>query len=138
MHSRGWLILTLALSGPALLAGCGPTTATVRGEVTVDGQPLEKGVISYVPADSNGVPVTAEVRNGKYELTTAPGKKVVQISAPVVVGKRKEHNGPGAALVEITEESLPPRYNSSTELTFEVRPGSNTKDWSVTKKAGKP
>jgi len=92
---------------------------------------LEKGVISFAPGDGTGAPATANVENGRYELRTTAGKKVVQISAPVVVDKRKEHPGKDAAWVDITSERLPPRFNSKSELTFDVQPGSNTKDWII-------
>jgi hypothetical protein len=138
MVRRLVLLMLLGLGGVVLGSGCGPGTATIDGEVTVDGKPLEKGVISYTPADGNGAPVTAEVRNGRYEVRTVAGRKVVQISAPIVVGQRKEHKGPGAALIDITEESLPPSCNSKSELTFEATAGANTKNWAVESKGRKP
>jgi hypothetical protein len=125
---------TQALCGlfvAGLLAGCGPALGTVSGNVTVDGQPLTKGVISFVPADGNGTPITAEIKEGNYTAQTAAGRKTVQISAPTVTGQRKEYNAADAPLVDITEESLPPKYNSESELTFDLNRGSQTKDWSV-------
>ena len=89
-------------------------------------------MISFVPAEATGTPTTANIEAGKYELTTSTGKKFVQISAPIVVGKRKEYEGPDAPLVEITDERLPAKYNSQTELTFDVAPGRNTKDFTLT------
>jgi hypothetical protein len=62
----------------------------------------------------------------------------VQISAPVVVGTRKEYDDPAAPTVEITQESLPDRYHTATELTFEALPGQNAKDWSVESKRRPP
>jgi hypothetical protein len=112
-----------------LAGGCG-STATVSGEVTVDGKPIDKGVISYVPADDKGAPATAPIENGRYELKTRPGNKRVQISQTVVVGKRDGY--------EITEERLPARFHSRTELTFEVQSGANTRDWNLETKARKP
>lgn len=116
-----------------LLVGCGPAVGDVSGSVTVDGKPLASGVIAYVPAEGSGEPATATIADGKYRLQTTAGKKFVQISAPVVIGKRKEYEGPDAPLVEITDESLPPRYNSQTELSFEVQRGSNVQDWQLSK-----
>ncbi len=121
----------LLLSALPLFSACGPTTGTVTGTVTIDGQPLSGGVISYVPGEGGGAPATANIEEGKYELTTSTGKKFVQISAPIVVGKRKEYEGPDAPLVEITDERLPPKYNSQTELTFEVKPGRSAKDFTL-------
>ena len=129
------ILLLLLLSGSLL--GCGPSVGTVTGEVTIDGKPMESGVISFVPADSNGEPVTVDVKGGKYSLEAVAGEKKVQISAPVIVGKQKEYDGPDAPLMEITQESLPPKYHSATELTFEVKPGSNTKNWQLSTERGK-
>jgi hypothetical protein len=134
MDSVERLALILAcLLAFAMVGGCGPAVSAVSGTVTVDGQPVASGVISYVPAEGGGEPATATIAAGRYELQTSPGKKFVQISAPVVVGKRKEYEGADAPLVEITDESLPPHYNSQTELSFDVQRGKNTKDWSLTK-----
>jgi hypothetical protein len=134
MDSAAPLALLLSCSfGFPIVGGCGPAVSSVCGMVTVDRQPVASGVISYVPAEGGGEPATATIAAGRYELHTSPGKKFVQISAPVVVGKRKEYEGADAPLVEITDESLPPRYNSQTELSFDVQRGKNTKDWSLSK-----
>jgi hypothetical protein len=126
--------LLLALT----LGGCGQSMATISGKVTVDGAPLEKGTIAYVPAEGTGAPATVEVVNGAYQAQMTPGKKLIQISAPKVIGKRKEYNGPNAPEVEISEESLPEKYNSKSELTFDAKGGANTKDWQVESKNAKP
>ncbi len=124
----------LGLATAGLLAGCGSGLATVTGEVKVDDKAVEKGVISYVPADGPGAPATANIENGRYEIRTTPGNKKVQISVPVVTSKRPGSSAPGAPMIEITAESLPERYHSKTELSFEVKPGTNTKDWSLKRK----
>jgi hypothetical protein len=113
------------------LVGCSPAAGKVSGTVNVNGKPLEKGFISYVPADNQGAPVTADVRQGKYEVETVAGKKLVQISAPVVVDRRPEFNGPDAPLMDITEESIPAKYNTDTTLSFDLPRGVSTKDWNV-------
>ncbi|HEY2412949.1 MAG TPA: hypothetical protein VGI40_11935 [Pirellulaceae bacterium] len=111
------------------IGGCGPATGTVSGTVTVDGKPAASGVISFVPAEGAGAPVTVDIQGGAYTAQAVAGSKRVQISVPVVTGQRKEYNGPDAPLVDITEESVPAKYNSETELTFELKRGANTKDW---------
>jgi hypothetical protein len=128
MSLRPVCVLVLGCA-TGLFAGCGSGLATVSGEVSVDGKAVEKGVISYVPADGPGEPATANIENGRYELRTSPGNKRVQISVPVVVDRRKDSPAANAQTIEITRETLPERFNSKTELTFEVKSGSNTKDW---------
>jgi hypothetical protein len=130
VYALGLTLCTLAIM---LLPGCGggPSLANVSGEVKVDGIPLEKGVITFVPAEGKGQPVTGDVVHGKYHVRTTVGKNIVMISAPVVIDKRKDAPTDDANWLEITTESLPDKYHSKTTLSFEVQSGSNTKDWDL-------
>jgi hypothetical protein len=127
----------LRLASVVFLAGCGgPETFTITGVVTVDGKPLDKGVIMFTSPD--GKSATVEIKGGNYEARTSPGMNRVQISAPIVTGTRPEYNAPDAPRVEITEESLPERYHTKSDLTVDVKPGRNIKDWAVESKNRKP
>lgn len=123
-----WLALVLGC-GAMATTGCGPATATVEGTVTLDGQPVDGGAILLAPAEGEGPSVTAPIVAGHYALTTRPGTMRVQISAPVVVERRKAYEGADAPLIEVTRERLPARYNTQSELTVDLQPGPNTKDW---------
>ena len=114
-------------------AGCGESlaSATIAGEVQIDGKPMAKGIIAFAPADGKGAPATANVENGKYTVTTTAGPKTVQISSMAVIGQRKDSPAPDAPMVDIVEEVVPDKYNAASELKFEAKPGGNTKDWSV-------
>ena len=65
------------LVGAVLGAGCGPTLppmTPVKGKVTVDGQPVTSGQVSYLPADNKtGAGLSAGTINasGEYEIHTA-------------------------------------------------------------------
>jgi hypothetical protein len=126
-------VLAVYASAIILLPGCGggSSLANVSGEVRVDGVLLEKGVITFVPAEGRGQPVTGDIVNGKYHVRTSVGKNIVMISAPVVIDKRKEAPTDDANWIEITAESLPDKYHAKTKLSFEVQSGSNTKDWDL-------
>ena len=119
------------LTGALVGCGDGPATAKVSGEVKVNGAAVEKGVISYSPADNTGAPVTAEIKDGRYEIQTTAGPKHVRISVPVVIGKLKQSPAADAPWVDRIAESLPDKYHSRSELNFEVQPGTNTKDWEL-------
>ncbi len=77
----------------ASAAGCGGgdplQRQAVSGTVTFKGQPLDKGTITFLPADSQSKaqPGGATVANGQFSLPAAqglaPGKYRVQISSPV-------------------------------------------------------
>jgi hypothetical protein len=55
----------VALALPA--AGCGGTS--VQGQVTLDGQPVEWGSISFVPVGNTKGPLTgAVITDGKYAI----------------------------------------------------------------------
>lgn len=62
-----------------LAAGCGgdvegPLRVPVSGTVNVDGQPLESGVIRFIPDGAAGGPAaSAVITGGKYELTGTDG-----------------------------------------------------------------
>jgi hypothetical protein len=129
----GWaaaLLTTLALA-----VGCdGSKTAEVTGTVTVDGQtPMAGSSISFIPADGKSPTAGSLIENGKYTAKVPVGTAKVQIRAPRPIGKRGQKEGPGAE-GEIVEESLPAKYNDQTELTFDVKPGRNEKNWDLSTK----
>jgi hypothetical protein len=118
----GWL-LALACAGGCSRAG----KATVRGEVTLDGQPLKEGVIRFVPADGQSPTADAAIVAGRFTATVPLGEKRVEISAPKVVGKRKMIDTPESPWVDEVAELLPPHYNVRSELTMTVQRGTQEK-----------
>lgn len=69
-------LLALAVTG---FAGCGASTGTVSGTVTVNKEPLANGTITFV--GDSGEPRTAGIVNGKYETVAMPtGNYKVMIS----------------------------------------------------------
>jgi len=127
-----------------LLAGCGESMkrADVTGKVTVDGQPLENGAISFFPADGKGPTGGGIIEDGEYlvqmPLADAdpgqPRRMKVTISAPKVVGMKKLYNTEQSLERPVTAESLPPRYNAKSELTIDVKPGSNEQNFDLKSK----
>jgi hypothetical protein len=78
-----------------LVLGCGGdglgTRYPVSGKVTYKGQPVQKGVISFVPEDKEGRGATGQIENGSYSLTTQtpgdgafPGKYTVTVDTKEV------------------------------------------------------
>ena len=80
----------------ALLAsGCGPKLASVQGKVTLDGQPVSQGIISFQPESGTSAPSAGgELVDGKYVLPREiiPGAYRVEISSWQETGKTV--NGP--------------------------------------------
>ena len=120
------------LLAPALGCGGGADRAQVSGSVRVDGQPLESGSISFLPAaGTQGPTAGAEIKQGTYSVAAesglAPGKYSVQIKASRKTGRRIKDGFPHPPddMVDEIEQFLPPKYNTQSELTAELKPGSN-------------
>jgi hypothetical protein len=118
-----WLVLA------APLTGCGPKeapTGTVRGEVTLDGVPLAAGNIQFRPLAGDAGTGGTEIKEGKFEAVVPVAKMRVEITANKVVGKRKAYDSPESPVVDEVVELIPQRYNVNSELTADVKEGSQT------------
>lgn len=118
-----------------VLAGCSePKTAEVSGTVTVDGEPVKRGSISFFPTDGNAPTAGAVIKDGLYSTKVPITAMKVKISA--AEGHRQEETVRRARQQggDVVEEGLPAKYNKDTELTFEVKPGKNQKDWELQSK----
>jgi hypothetical protein len=116
-----------------LLAGCsgGNPLGTVTGQVKLDGQPLRTGLIRFVPVDGKGQTADTGITEGKYTATVPVGEVVVEITAPLVVGKQKMYATADSPVVETVAELLPARYNVRSELRLTVQKGSQEKHFEM-------
>lgn len=113
-----------------LLAGCSDDgLALVEGTVTVDGQPVVSGAITFVPADGGAPTAGGMITDGRYRVRVPPGVMKVSISVPKVVGKKKIYPTENSPEMPVTIEALPAKYNERTELQMEVKPGKNEKNF---------
>jgi hypothetical protein len=137
------LIFSIRALWPAALAvllaslGCssGNDLPEVTGAVSIDGQPVEKGSISFIPADGQGPTTGAEIVAGKYTSQAPLGVSKVEIRVPKVVGKRRLYDTPDSPVQDLMEEVLPEKYNEKTELRFDAQPGKNEKNWDLQTKS---
>lgn len=109
--------------------GDGPETATVTGQVKLDGTPLAEGGISFMPSDGVGIPSGAKIVNGAYRAEVPLGEKRIEIRAPKVIGQKPAYDAPDSPKIDIIEEKVPARYNANSELKATVVKGSNTFDF---------
>ena len=78
-----WLLPSLVL---LLVGGCGGSgLVDVRGKVTYDGQPVQRGTIAFFPSDGKGPTTAALITNGRYMLKVPLGRKRVKIEGGKVV-----------------------------------------------------
>jgi hypothetical protein len=124
------VIFVVAATG----CGGGDGLAEVRGTVTVDGEPAKVGAITFIPVDGAGQTAGAQIVDGAYTARVPPGTFKVELRVSKVVGERKVYDAPDAPVKQILAEMLPPRYNDESELTLEVQPGENQKDYQLTTK----
>lgn len=134
-----------------IVVGCGPKgpeLGSVTGKVTLDGNPVTNGLVTFVPV-GGGRPATGKTdENGQYVLVGVDGKGALLGQHQVSVTTVKE----AATVTEIRSDSpeyakqavsgssssdyntakvvepIPARYNTNTELSFEVKAGSNVID----------
>ncbi len=128
------LMLTLLTTLPFSGCGKGEQFQSVSGSVTVDGQPLKKGIITFY-AIGEGSTSGGEVIDGSYALPAdrgpSPGKYRVEITGSRPTGKT-EFDIDLKKKVDIEEQFLPPKYHVKSELTAEVvATGENKFDFSL-------
>ena len=121
-----------------LTAGCGSSYSlgTVTGTVTLDGKPLPQATVTFSRGQGR-MSVGTTDEQGRYKLLytvnqqgAEPGTHTVSITTQI-----DAVSGEGdLAAVKGRKEVLPPRYNEKTELTAEVKRGSNTIDFPLSSK----
>lgn len=126
-----------------LTAGCGKGVAgrgAIQGDVKLDGKPLEQGSILFTPTEgTKGVVTGGEIKNGHFQLAgkdgPAAGWNRVEIRAVRKTGKMVQKPlAPQGEMVEEYAEAVAPKFNSSSTLKIEVKPGENKADFEVTSK----
>lgn len=136
--------LLIAIS--VVVSGCGGGDSLPReeinGTVTIDGKPLNRGLITFVPAEAN---VTTQgggpILDGKFSIPRiqglVPGNYKVVISSPddkpeEFPDKGFNNNAPGLPPIP-AKEVVPAQYNKDSKLEATVRPSvKNIFDFTLT------
>lgn len=108
--------------------GCGESDGlkrhSVSGSVTVDGKPLENGLITFVPKGFEGPPVGGPIKDGAYSIRSqdgpVAGEHSVSVYSPIPSGKKVADGNDPKVLVDELFESIPAKYNDKTELKADV------------------
>jgi len=80
MRMRFRAVAFVLTAAAGLLPGCGSATATVSGEVTLDGRPVGSGYITFTPEDGKGPDAGGPIVDGRYSVSGLPaGPKVVKV-----------------------------------------------------------
>ncbi len=133
------MVRVMVLLSALAAAGCGPSTISVSGKVTYEGEPVEEGSIAFEAPDGSSPSVGGRIEKGEYRVADVPaaagGKKVVRIFAARKTG-RKVPAGPPFPPDSLTDElvKLPKQFNEQSRLSAELVPGKpNVFDFALTK-----
>lgn len=140
-HCRCWGFLPLIVSLAAGIAGCadqGPKRIAVTGTVKLDGKPVERGSISFIPPTGSEIPSTsAEIKAGEYVLPAeagpAIGKYRVEVRWSRPTGKKIPVGSPAppGTMMDEVREAIPAKYNTQSTLEREISPGDETVDFDL-------
>lgn len=131
--------ITLALAALAF-AGCGGSRydfVDVTGVVTLDGKPLEGATVKFQPQGGGAMSYGVTDGSGRYELETMKGERGTIVATHTVsVSKTSGTADASSDEAQPTPKQLiPPRYNTKSELAYEVKAGSNQPaDFALTSK----
>ena len=134
---RRWGAMGLVVALLGMCAGCGSKLATVQGNVTFDGKPVEQGSIVFEPADGAGPVAGGTIEKGTYRLAgeggVVPGKKLVRIIAVRPTGRKIEAGPPTppGTMVDELRPYIPAIYNQQSTLTIEVPAGQVTRNFEL-------
>jgi hypothetical protein len=129
-----YLMLSLVLL-VLISAGCGskgPILAAVKGSVSLKGEPVGSGTISFIPLENQGDAVGLPIVNGKYEVAMnrglPPGKYRVELRWQKETGKMTKDPDNGDE-VPVTTEGMPPEFHENSTLEVAIEEGENVKDF---------
>lgn len=124
------------------LAGCGSSVASLSGNVTLDGKPLERGFINIQPVDGNTAAAGGEITSGRYSVKEIPpGKKVIEIigvkkvtfasstEEMMLAAEEAKKKGDDSGLVEPAD--IVPRNAEGNLQELELVPGSQRKNFDL-------
>ena len=146
------LIACLGLIGLTGCSGGSSNLGTVTGNVTVDGEPVERALVSFLPSTGRASMGWTD-ENGDYELAylqdemgAVVGNHKVMIETKIVAeanygASTYSEEGPVAKEKQDVrntgrKEMLPKKYcnRNETELTAVVKKGENNFDWKLESK----
>jgi hypothetical protein len=139
------ICLTVVLATVFAAAGCAEKKGDVSGQVSFDGAPLPSGKITFICEGGNKPVLSADIRDGSYEIkdvplglvkiTVATYKASQAVARPPGLGPTKRPGGEETSTT--TPEKyvpIPLRYAQAegSKLTFDVKPGTQEHDIPLT------
>jgi hypothetical protein len=120
---------------PLLLVclGCGkgdmPDLGQVEGTVTLDDAPLANAIVTFQPEHARPSYGKTD-SSGHYELVYTDGNNGAVLGTHTVTISTKADGDPDQG-IKSAPETVPSKYNTTTELTATVEAGDNTADFKL-------
>jgi hypothetical protein len=130
--------LALACVLVGFTAGCGgKPPIRIDGNVTLDGEPLAEGSISFEPVDGQGTVTGGPITAGRYTVegdpAFTPGEKRVRIVGVRKTGRRLPNPEAKGEFIDEVEMHIPREYNTDSQLTVRIAEGPNQHDFQLRK-----
>lgn len=117
------------------VAGCGgvegPAREPISGVVTLDGKPLDQGLITFIPESGGDLIVSGLVVDGAFDLPRHEGPGLgahrVEVRARKETGKVLKNREDPENPIKEQVEAVPVRYNQRSELRAEVLEGADNR-----------
>jgi hypothetical protein len=132
---RPCILLLIIVSAGCAARTKGPVRVAVQGQVTIDGEPLETGLIKFIPSGVTKGPVAVlPIKKGIYKCNPSEGPVQGAHRVEIAPGLDEALAGLAAnpkAFEKHLRESgntvhtppLPQRYNRQSTLAAEITPG---------------
>jgi hypothetical protein len=115
MNRFAYSAVVVSLVGLLVSGGCAKKTQEVQvsGKVSIDGEPIGKGTISFVAADGATPTGGGVIKDGDYTATVPPGEKIVMVVGNKLIGQEPEFpDMPDSPMRDKYEMITPEAYNA--------------------------
>ncbi|WP_299465249.1 hypothetical protein [uncultured Gimesia sp.] len=105
----------------------------IAGTVSVNGEPLDTGLITFIPV-GKGVAAGGKIVEGLYQIESSaglfPGEYKVEIDSKKPTGKKVPETI-GTGMIDEYASVIPENYNRKTELKVQIQPADNKHDFTL-------
>ncbi|MFO0818145.1 MAG: carboxypeptidase-like regulatory domain-containing protein [Pirellulales bacterium] len=129
-----WKTIALAALMTTVLAGCGgrENLGSVSGQVKLGDQPLAGALIRFQPQQPGSPSSAISDESGYYTLTYTRDLRGAEIGTHrVTISTFSRGNPDGEPPAPPVPERVPAKYNTASQLTAEVKQGSNEIDFQL-------
>ena len=131
MHRMSFLKIVTVLILLPIIGGCskGRPMGDVQGRVSMNGEPIAKAAVRFIPIDGDTPTTGGSVQDGRFRVEVPVSKQRVEFSANVIDREKTPPNANGDQVV--MKALIPPRYNKQSTLTLDVVSGLNEPEFKL-------